>query len=431
MVLRTQKNKLRISKKEYVVLRKLCSYSKNLYNEALYEVRQHFFRTGKFLRYNKLYHRLKGSENYRMLLTGCSQEVLKCVVTAMESFFAGLRSRDPAGGRKIGLPRYLRKDGFFILPHNYRAFRVDGGMLKVGFSKMFRASYNPGFRTLVIPLPKTIRHLHSTHFKQVRIVPRYGCKFFEIEFVIGVQGAKMLQNDNYLGIDLGVDNFATLVTTRGTSMILDGKYMKSVNQGYNREKARIQRLKSKQGHAALTRREVRLLSKRNCRINELLNLAVHNILQVCRGENISHVVVGDFSGIKTGIRIGKRNNQNFVGIPYHTFKQKLRTKCEMHGIGYEEVEESYTSRTCFGCGLARRGNRRTRGLYRCSECGYVANADVNGALNILRKVVPDLSLRRLGDRGRVTRPARIRLLQPPRELNSADQHVACTGLAGM
>jgi len=98
-----------------------------------------------------------------------------------------------------------------------------------------------------------------------------------------------------------------------------------------------------------------------------------------------------------------------VTIPFGLFKQKLKGKCEYYGIVYLEVEERNTSQTCAHCGVVRKAHRKYRGLYVCQTCGRVRNADVNGAINILKKVVPESLSREIGNSGRVNPPVRIRL----------------------
>ena len=56
------------------------------------------------------------------------------------------------------------------------------------------------------------------------------------------------------------------------------------------------------------------------------------------------MVIGDFKGVKKDINIGKKNNQNFVSIPYGILKRKLEAKCNYYGINYILQEESYTSK---------------------------------------------------------------------------------------
>ena len=110
--------------------------------------------------------------------------------------------------------------------------------------------------------------------------------------------------------------------------------------------------------------------------------------------NVDTLICGKNDGWKDSIHIGKQNNQTFVQIPHDTFISYLRYKCEMQGITFITNEESYTSK-CDA--LAREeicnhdkylGKRTKRGLFQ-SSVGKLLNADVNGALNIMRKVVGD------------------------------------------
>ena len=92
--------------------------------------------------------------------------------------------------------------------------------------------------------------------------------------------------------------------------------------------------------------------------------------------------------------MGRRTNQNFVSIPHARFIEMLSYKCELVGIQVILTEESYTSKCSFldhepiGKHEQYLGKRVKRGLFRSAD-GHHYNADVNGSLNILRKVVPD------------------------------------------
>ena len=135
---------------------------------------------------------------------------------------------------------------------------------------------------------------------------------------------------------------------------------------------------------------------------------------------IGNLVVGYNLDWKRNIEIGKVNNQNFVQIPHGLLRQKLKYQCKLYGINYVEQEESYTSKASFfdndelptynadnPQSYEFSGRRISRGQYR-TKSGYVLNADVNGALNILRKSkLVDLKV--LQDRGCVNQPQRISL----------------------
>lgn len=216
-----------------------------------------------------------------------------------------------------------------------------------------------------------------------------------------------LNKDNYLSVDLGLDNFATCVTTDGTSFIIEGKGIKSFNRWWNKEKAKLQSIYDKQ-KIQKGKKLCYLFRKRKHVINEYMNKSVHYIVQYCIENKIGNIVIGELKNIKQNINIGRKNNQNFVNIPYNLFKQKLKSKCELYGMEYIETSESYTSQECSQCGVVKKSNRKHRGLYVCKDCGNVLNADVNGAINILRKVAPESMI---GSSGTVDMPIRIRTFE--------------------
>ena len=121
-------------------------------------------------------------------------------------------------------------------------------------------AFKKEFGTVNLPFPK---NLDKKQVKEIRIIPKHNCKFFEIDFVyIQEQQTMQLNPNNALGIDLGLDNLAKCVTNTGASFIVDGKKLKSINQWYNKENVRLQSIKDKQGIKGLTNRQYRLLTKR-------------------------------------------------------------------------------------------------------------------------------------------------------------------------
>ncbi len=178
--------------------------------------------------------------------------------------------------------------------------------------------------------------------------------------------------------------------------------------------ARLQSIKDKQGISGITKRQARLLKRWDCRITEALNRYANWIVNYAIQHRIGTVILPRWGGIKDKINHGRRGNQNFVQVPYHKFRQKLKSNCELYGIRFDNTHsEAYTSQVDAlaldpikkpPCGRKRRVKR---GLYQ-SALGILINADVNGALNHLRKVAGDSVIRRIIGRGRVNRPVRIR-----------------------
>jgi IS605 OrfB family transposase len=272
--------------------------------------------------------------------------------------------------------------------------------------------------------------------KEIRIHPKYNGRFFEVEFISEVEPERVEVNpSNAISIDLGVDNLAACVDTRdcggkdssrnsltnGASFLMDGKPIKSINQWFNKRNAYLQSIKDKQGIKGFTNQQVKLLVKRNNQLRDYLNKTARFIVNHCIQYQIARVIVGYNLGIKQDINIGKRNNQNFVQIPFHSLRSKLKALCERYGLTYTEQEESYTSKASAidGDGIPVyntdnpktyqfSGKRLKRGLYR-TKGRHLINADLNGSLNIGRKSKHE-GFGRVS-RGSLTAPRRINLLK--------------------
>lgn len=269
-------------------------------------------------------------------------------------------------------------------------------------------------KELTFPIPPCIK---AHQIQEVILIPVHNGMAYKIEFSYEIpEQPADLDPAQYLAVDLGRDNFATIVeTATGTATILDGKYLKSINRWYNKENARLQRIKDKQGIPGITKRQSQLLIHRDNRIEEALNRFVNWIVMFAVEKRIGTIIQPRWDGIKNGINHGQKNNQNFVQIPYNTFRQKLKSKCERVGIWFDEShDEAYTSQVdALASDPIRkpsygRSRRIKRGLYR-SAVGTLLNADVNGALNHLRNVSGDSVLPRIISSGRVNRPVRIRI----------------------
>ena len=216
----------------------------------------------------------------------------------------------------------------------------------------------------------------------------------------------------YLSIDFGLNNLITTVENQNSKpIIISGKLLKSINRQWNKRKARLYSIKDKQD-LKWTDRLDKITIKRNSVVKDYLHKTARFIVGYCLKNRISNICLGELKGIKQNIRMGKRNNQNFVNIPIQTLKQMITYKAQLVGIKVHEVDESYTSK-CSSLDLEAIqkhniyvGKRVKRGLFKGSN--YVLNADVNGALNILRKVVGDGFIQNLSDRGCWFQPVRIR-----------------------
>jgi IS605 OrfB family transposase len=405
----------RLSKEDYRTIRELCHIAKNLANEAIYNVRQYYFSEGEFLKYEKNYTLLKNSPNYKALNSNMAQQILKEVDGSFKSFFSLLKlaKQGKYAFKDCRLPHYLPKDGYTTLVIGF--VRLKGNKLILPFSNSFKKTH----KAVEITIPPI---LLDKKVKEIRIIPKAKARFFEIQYIYEAECVQRnLNTNNALALDLGINNLVTAVSSNGKSFIIDGKKLKSINQWFNKENARLQSIKDKQHYGKKsTSRQKAIARNRNNKVNDYMNKAARKVINYCIANDMGTLVVGYNETFQRGGHIGKRNNQNFVNIPYGQLRSKLEYLCKMNGIIYVKQEESYTSKSSFwdrddipvyNADNPREyqfsGKRIHRGQYKTAS-GKIINADVNGALNIMRKSsVVDVNI--LYGRGEVDTPVRIRI----------------------
>ena len=405
----------RLSKEDYRTIRELCHIAKNLANEAIYNVRQYYFSEGEFLKYEKNYTLLKNSPNYKALNSNMAQQILKEVDGSFKSFFSLLKlaKQGKYAFRDCRLPHYLPKDGYTTLVIGF--VRLKGNKLILPFSNSFKRTH----KAVEITIPPM---LLDKKVKEIRIIPKAKARFFEIQYIYEAECVQRnLNTNNALALDLGINNLVTAVSSNGKSFIIDGKKLKSINQWFNKENARLQSVKDKQHYGKKsTSRQKAIARNRNNKVNDYMNKAARKVINYCIANDMGTLVVGYNETFQRGGHIGKRNNQNFVNIPYGQLRSKLEYLCKMNGIIFVKQEESYTSKSSFwdrddipvyNADNPREyqfsGKRIHRGQYKTAS-GKIINADVNGALNIMRKSsVVDVNI--LYGRGEVDTPVRIRI----------------------
>ena len=405
----------RLSKEDYRTIRELCHIAKNLANEAIYNVRQYYFSEGEFLKYEKNYALLKNSPNYKALNSNMAQQILKEVDGSFRSFFSLLKlaKQGKYAFKDCRLPHYLPKDGYTTLVIGF--VRLKGNKLILPFSNSFKKTH----KAVEITIPPM---LLDKKVKEIRIIPKAKARFFEIQYIYEAECVQRnLNTNNALALDLGINNLVTAVSSNGKSFIIDGKKLKSINRWFNKENARLQSIKDKQHYGKKsTSRQKAIARNRNNKVNDYMNKAARKVINYCIANDMGTLVVGYNETFQRGGHIGKRNNQNFVNIPYGQLRSKLEYLCKMNGIIFVKQEESYTSKSSFwdrddipvyNADNPREyqfsGKRIHRGQYKTAS-GKIINADVNGALNIMRKSsVVDVNI--LYGRGEVDTPVRIRI----------------------
>ena len=415
-----QSNVIRgLSKQQYQILKELCQYSNNLYNVALYNIRQYFFNEKQFFTYESNYYKCKENENYALLQAGVAQQTLKVADRSFKSFFNLLKKCKTGDYRyhDVKIPHYRKKGGYFNLILSTNAISVVNGYFKLPISRGYRKSH-PDMEDILIPYPERLNGVES---KEIRICPHDNGRYFKIQYVYRWYKKETLVNpDNIMAIDLGVENLATCVSNVETPFIMNGRKLKSINQYWNKEKARLQSIAMKQGMRT-THQINRITIKRNNCVNDIIKKTARYIINNCIEYQIGTLVVGYNKDFKRSVNIGKINNQNFVQIPLSNLRQQLEFLCWTYGISYIEQEESYTSKSSFIDNdilpeykaeqpyLGQfSGKRIHRGLYQ-SKDGIVINADVNGAANIGRKCKQNFTFEELYS-GLLASPKRIRVV---------------------
>lgn len=381
-------------------LSRLCHISKNLYNEGNYIIRQELFNNGKWIRYNSLANQLKTSENYRILPAQTSQQILKYLDRSWKSFFNAIKEWKNHPGKFYEMPRipkYKKKDGEFMLIFTNQQAKIRDSMLV---------------------LPKKVKDVigkirtRIKELKEVRIIPKAVGYVLEIVYEKVVNIPKR-DRSRVAGVDLGVRNLVTVVNNIGMQpIVVKGGVAKSMNQYFNKERAGLQSMYDKQGIRYGLKMKL-LLVKRDKKMYDYLHKVSRAVVDYLVENDIGLLVIGHNDNWKQQVKIGRRNNQNFVSIPFFVLSHMLRYKAEEKGIEGVLQEESHTSKCSFFDDEPvehheRYMGSRKKGLFRTAK-GFIVNADVNGGGNIMRKAVPDVFERLDADgvEGAVGHPLRL------------------------
>lgn len=392
------------------IIEYLCSESNKIFNCAVYYARQIYFKTHRYVSSSELDEELKSNRHFQAIYSQAAQQTCHSVLESFKSFKA-LNKMFKQGklAEKPKPPKY-RKGGLNVVSYPKQALKLIDGKIRIPLGSKVKAWF--GIDSFTIPMPS---NLDFKNIRELRILPRNQC--FYAEFVYKLTVVETTLNPNKaLGIDPGMDNWVTCVSTVGTSFIIDGKHVKSLNRWYNKQ---VSTIKDGKPQGFWSKKLAHLTEKRNRQMRDAVNKAARLIVNHCLDNNIGTVVFGWNQGHKQESNLGSKNNQKWVQVPTARLKNRVSQLCEQYGIQFIETEESYTSKASFVDGdylpkygekpenWKPSGRRVKRGLYRTALNWYI-NADANGASNILRKVATILGLN-LSGVGRVslTAPQRI------------------------
>lgn len=371
--------------KNYNNIKELCHRCKNLYNYCNYILRQSFFKgeglpneyslTGLLARENQ--------DDYRALQAQTAQQVIKLLYKNWKAYFQSLKSYQKDKSKFNGCPRIPKYKPRGEKGHSVAFFTNQQAKLRNG-KIIFPQD------TGLLPI-KT----KASRIKQVRIVPSTACFIVEV-----VYQKEVVQTETTEGaiasIDLGINNFVTFLDNQGYQpFIINGKGAKAYNQYYHKEQARLQSELKQEKYSS---KNIQLLGLRRANfMQNFLHQSSSIVIKALKERKISTLVIGLNEDWKQKTNMGKTNNQNFLSLPHRKLIDQLVYKCEEVGIEIILTEEAYTSKIDHFveepmCRQVKYlGKRIHRGMYR-SSTGILINADVNGALGIMRKVFPEKAL---------------------------------------
>ena len=365
---------------KFKIIDEMCFNSKNLYNEANYVLRQEFIENGNYISYYDMNKEFKTHENYKACFSQPANCTLRLLDKNWKAYFKSIKDWKEHPEKYLGMPKlpnYLPKDGRFpwMIPNNQLYYDYEKSTIYIRNRLM--NDFDWYSRCLGRPI-------------QVRFIPHDNYYAMEIVYEIEIEDINSDINSRIASVDIGVDNLITLVNNIGESpLIINGKPLKAINQQYNKQKAKIQSDLMKRNGQSWSKKLEELTTKRHFRIKNYLHNASALVIKWCIENNIDTLVIGKNDTWKQE----KKRMQNFTFIPYEMLLGQLQYKCEDAGIKYIEVNEAYTSGTSYLDNEApikenyNKERRVQRGLFQAKN--MLINADVNGSLQIMRKVFPD------------------------------------------
>lgn len=388
-----------LTAKEFKTLKRMTHSSKALRNVGLYIIKKSFREKNRNATVMEIDEAMRSDVNYWGAQSNSVQAIRRSLLKDVDNFFKALESWKIEPEKFTGrpkFPKYLHKEAKRII-EIYQVPKVDkNGYWSIPMNVEFRKR----FGSIKIGMPKNLLYKKISY---IEIVPKQKGRFFEVHYTYEVQVAQMKKQPtttlNALSIDLGVENLMSCATNKGDAFLIDGLALKSLNRYFNKEISKLQQKNIENGISkrVVTNRQAALWMRRERQINGYITHAVGLLFKKGKELNIDTFVVGNNAGWKQGSDMGKKNNQNFVQIPFAKLIAAIENKCLKEGIRFVKQEESYTSKASF---LDRdeipvwskedkktyhfSGKRMTRGMYR-SKHGKQIHADINGSLNILRK----------------------------------------------
>lgn len=393
--------------------------SRWIYDQALYHQRQRFFETfkeGKIktFTFKELYHIVSQTDEYKeMRLDSVSKSgALRQLFSNWNGYINSViqyNKHPEKFTKRPNLPNYIcRKSEFNLVQIDKKRFRSKGcDKNEIRFPNS----------NVKIKIPDQIdrKSIREITIKYYHGKAKIGIVFDETQDKIKYDYDATLS----VGVDIGLNNLMAITSNdKSFSYVVNGRPLKSINQFYNKQKRLMRSNLNKCNKKFKTSKRLdRLEIKRTEKISHYFHCASKQIIELCVSKGVSKIIIGHNKGWKQNTTLGSRNNQNFVSIPFNILIEQIKDKAGKYkDLEVKIVEESYTSKTDhlvleeMTHHDSPKGKRIKRGLFK-SSCGRIINADINGAIGILRKgnEITDEQLMLLRDRGDVVSPKVFKL----------------------
>ena len=358
------------------ILLGLLGYSSTkLWNTAVWHTREEWNATGKILSYAKLDLTMKQEHPlwYRRLHSQSAQAVLEELWQSYKSWFAHRKN----GNQKSSPPGFRRKDTLSSVTFKQNAVKWDPRTSTVRLS-IPKDIYNKQFLYIKTRIPFGCS-LTDDDIQIGRLVYEKGLWYIHLVYKTAHPGLKGAGET--MSIDLGMANLAATACTDGTTSLWPGRELLAMERYFEKQKSKTTR--------STSRKALSLNRKRSRQRIHLLHSFTKSLVCDAGARGVSTLIVGTLKDIRDGKNWGDSGNQKLHKWPVDKIIKMLTYKARLKGIRVVKESEEFTSQTCSVCGSRCRSSRVHRGLYVCNQCGAVINADVNGAINILKRYLPE------------------------------------------